>query len=172
MKLIYRIAIFLILNAIAGPAMAAQICYSPAELQAEQLLRLHSELMVITVTCRQSSSGDNLVPAYTGFTKRNISSLHEAEQTLIRYFKVHFGGSGIDRLDQLRTRLGNEFGLQIAHVSAPVFCADRRDKVMSYYQANADEIQDEVQRMMVSEKSYGHACPNLGDTTRIARKGQ
>ncbi len=151
------------------PAFAADQCYSPDELAAEQLLRLHSELMVITVTCKQSSDGESLVPKYTGFTKINIHSLHDAEQTMISYYKKIYG-EGVSHLDRLRTLLANEYGQQIADMSAPAFCQERRDKVVTMYGANEGDIGVEVARMVVSEKSYGHLCPGAG--TRIAKHEQ
>jgi hypothetical protein len=152
----------------AIPALAAPACYSPAELQAEHLLRLHSELMVITVTCRQGSQGEDLVPAYTGFTKRNIGVLHDAEQTMIRYYGVH-GGKGVQKLDTLRTKLGNEYGQKIAAMSAPAFCRAYRDRVMSFYRASSGEVQNEVLRMQAVEKSYVQPCL---PATRIAKKAR
>ena len=59
MKKLYPL--LLIIMFFSAPAFAASACYSPAELQAEHLLRLHSELMVITVTCRTGSQGEDLV---------------------------------------------------------------------------------------------------------------
>ena len=148
--------------------LAGEQCYSQDEMHAEQLLRLHSELMVITVTCHRSSVGEDLVPKYTGFTRRNIHVLHEAEQTLIRYYHTAFGGDGIPRLDKLRTRLANEYGQQIADMSAPAFCEERRDKPLAMYTANPDQIDLEVERMMTSEKSYAQLC---GDSSmRIAKR--
>ncbi|MDD3183018.1 MAG: hypothetical protein PHD48_09470 [Alphaproteobacteria bacterium] len=127
-----RVAI-LILALISSPAFAGGRCYSAQELQAEQLLRLHSELMVITVTCKQSSTGRDLVRAYTGFTRRNIKQLKNAEQALIGFYEKFYGGNGVSRLDTLRTKLANEFGQESANVSAPTFCAQRRDKVIAMY---------------------------------------
>lgn len=154
----------------AAPAFAANQCYSPEELHAEHLLRLHSELMVITVTCRQSSIGEDLVPKYTGFTKSNISTLHNAEQTMIHYYKVNYGGDGVERLDKLRTKLGNEYGQKIADKSAPVFCSESRDKVVNFYMARPEQVDTEVARMEAEEKSYAQLCKPNG--TRIAKHGQ
>ncbi|MDP9127612.1 MAG: hypothetical protein M3N08_05055, partial [Pseudomonadota bacterium] len=71
MRLRVRAALgIMVLMLLAAPEVrAAAACYTPAELQAEQWLRLHSELMVTTVTCHQSSLGENLVPFYTRFTQ-------------------------------------------------------------------------------------------------------
>ena len=144
----------------ASPAWAAKSCYTPEELRAEQLLRLHSELMVITVSCRQNSSGQNLVPAYTGFTHDNINTLQSAEQTLIRYFNNNGKGSGVSLLDKMRTKLGNEFGQKMANMSSPAFCLQYRDKVTTFSSASPMQIEDEVKAMTASEKSYVKLCPS------------
>jgi len=147
--------------------IASKRCYSPAEVQAEQLLRLHSELMVITVTCKVSSVGQDLVAAYTGFTKNNIDVLHDAEQTMVNYYKKAYGGKGIPLLDRLRTKLANEYGQQIANVSAPAFCAQRRDKVISMHGASASAVQGEV--LKASASTYEPLC---GSGMRTAQKSR
>jgi hypothetical protein len=149
------------------PTLAANQCYTPEELRAEHLLRLHSELMVITVTCHQSSVGEDLVPKYTGFTKTNIGMLHNAEQTMVHFYKTHFSGDGVERLDTLRTKLGNEYGQKIADQSAPVFCNESRDKVVNFYLAGPQQVDAELDRMVAEDKSYGQLCKPSG--THIAK---
>lgn len=139
-------------------ARAANICYSPAELRAEQLLRLHSELMVITVTCHQGSKGENLVPYYTGFTQAHIAMLHDAEQIMEKHYRICFGGDGINNLDKLRTRLGNEYGQKIADVSAPSFCSQFRDHVIAMYNATPLQINAEISYLMATERPYEKLC--------------
>jgi len=137
---------------------AAPRCYSPAELDAEQLLRLHSELMVISLTCKQASSGQDLISAYTGFTRNNIAVLREAEQTMIRYYDAISGGAGIANLDRLRTRLGNEYGQEIADDSAPAFCQQKRDMVMELFHDTPLQVASEIQHMKLTAGSYGLPC--------------
>ena len=158
----------LCLGVMAFPAFAAQQCYSSNEVEAEQLLRLHSELMVITVTCHQGSHGENLIPAYTDFTKNHIAALHDAEKTMIEYYHTTYGGNGIERLDKLRTKLGNEFGQKIADISAPIFCQQYRDKVLQMCSASNKEVQAEVERLTGDTKSYVKQCSP--EQTRIAKK--
>ncbi|MDX2028757.1 MAG: hypothetical protein SFW62_09000 [Alphaproteobacteria bacterium] len=154
---------------VSPPLLAAPACYSIAELEAEQTLRLHSELMVITVTCRSGSKGQNLVPAYTGFTRAHIQALQEAEQTMINYY-VRDGKGGIAQLDKLRTKLGNEFGQKSADMSAPAFCAKYRDRVLAFYSGDAEKLEEEVQAMVAHEDSYGQLCSS--SRTRIAKKSR
>jgi hypothetical protein len=161
------ITFFFLLSA-ALPALAVSACYTPAELHAEHLLRLHSELMVITVTCHVGSQNEDLVSAYTGFTKNHISALHEAENTMSSYYSQH-GGHGQDKLDKLRTKLGNEFGQKIADMSAQPFCDAYRDKVLAFYRASPADVQGEVQRMEASDTSYIEPCL---PKTHIAKAAQ
>ena len=153
-----KLLTILVLATLSSPAVAGGRCYSAQEVQAEQLLRLHSELMVITVTCKQSSSGRDLVRAYTGFTQRNIESIRDAEQTMIGFYEKNYGGKGVARLDTLRTKLANEFGQESATITAPVFCAQRRDKVIAMYDSPPKSLVAAASLAYGSAKNYESAC--------------
>ncbi len=155
--------------AFAVPAWAGATCYSPEQMQAEQLLRLHSELMVITVTCRQGSEGQDLPAAYGAFTQKNIHLLHNAEQTMIAYYKATTKGDAVGHLDHLRTLLGNEFGQKAADMSAPNFCAAYRDKVLYFAGAPQTDVDTQVRRMEISDRSYAKSCG--ARKTFVAKKG-
>jgi hypothetical protein len=150
--------LLMLLACLSVPAVAAPLCYAPPELEAEQLLRLHSELMVITVTCRYGSTGQELVPSYTRFTQSNLKDIQNAEQTLIGYYKKNYKGDGVSRLDQLRTRLGNEFGQKIADMSAPTFCAQYRDRVTLLSGYQPAQVSAEATQLSVSAHNYAPVC--------------
>jgi hypothetical protein len=173
MKNYLKVSLFCaILFAATTPAFAGDACYTPAQLEAEQLLRLHSELMVITVACRQGSGGEDLVPAYTGFTRNNLSLIHDAEQTLIHFYAARDGDTGVPQLDHLRTRLGNECGQELALISAPVFCQRNRDKVIAFYAGDTKKVENEVHHMVATVAPYGHLCGHAdsgGGQTLIAK---
>ena len=148
----------LALIALAGSAVAGPSCYKPEQTQAEHWLRLHSELMVITVTCRQASDGQPLPAAYGAFTQKNLPALRQAEQTMISYYKATAKGDAVSKLDRLRTQLGNEFGQKVADMSAPEFCAAYRDKVVQFTDSSTSDVKDHVQRMASSERPYVQSC--------------
>jgi hypothetical protein len=155
------------LTVCAVPAFADNACYAPEQTRAEQLLRLHSELMVITVTCRQGSDGQFLPAAYTSFTQKNIRALHDAEQTMIAYYAATKKGDPIEHLDRLRTLLSNEFGQKAAKLTAPNFCTLFRDKVAQFNAATPDILDNHIRRMTISERSYVKPCGK----TVVAKKG-
>ena len=166
MKKLLAIAL---LVSLASPAHAAERCYSPEEIKAERLLRLHSELMVITVTCKQGSTGRDLVRAYTGFTKRHVDQIKQAEMTMSHYYTAAYGGDGTSRLDKLRTKLANEFGQQSANVSAPVFCAQRRDMVTTLFDSPPASLADESMRLYETALTDDPVC---GKSVKVAEVAQ
>jgi hypothetical protein len=127
-------------------------------MQAEQLLRLHSELMVVAVTCRQGSEGQDLSEVYVSFTHKNIRALHKAEQTMIDYYEATAKGDPVENLDRLRTRLGNEAGQTAATMSAPKFCARYRDNIAEFSAASPEAIGRQTRSMAVSTPSFVGPC--------------
>jgi phage gpG-like protein len=153
-----RLLLIAALTVFPFDASAKTACYAAKQAQAEHLLRLHSELMVITVTCRQSSEGRPLTPAYTAFTRKNIGMLKDAENTMMSYYKSTQKGNPVEKLDRLRTMLGNEYGQKVAVVSAPAYCGQHRDKVAYFAAARPSDIASHVHRMQMTERSYASIC--------------
>jgi hypothetical protein len=147
---------FLFLAFLTFPAQARE-CYSFNEVSAEQLLRLHSELMVIAITCRASSRGIDLVPAYTSFTRRNRREIEGAESSLIKHFN-RMGEDGRRSLDTLRTRLANEIGEEIARDSAARFCLQRRDKVIQMNLLTPSLVEKEAKLAYAAVRTYKPLC--------------
>ncbi len=143
------------------PAQAAEACYTPKEASAERLLRIHSELMVITVTCKTSSKGYDLPRSYTGFTRRNAPLLKEAEATMKAHYEGLKKGQGVKELDRLRTRLANEIGQKIAQEGAPRFCGQRRDRVIRMHYLSPALIKQEAELAYDTGDTYKPLCSGL-----------
>jgi len=153
------VALFLLLLVCFSlPAFAGNRCYGPEQAKAEQILRLHSELMVITVTCKRASNGRDLGSAYTGFTRKHVSTIKKAEAALIDFYEVAYGGKGIDRLDRLRTKLANEFGQLVADESAPRFCGKRQDMVISMYDSPPRSLEQAALRRYAAARTQVPLC--------------
>ncbi|HYE50458.1 MAG TPA: hypothetical protein VEB20_12770 [Azospirillaceae bacterium] len=108
----------------AKPAPKAP-CYSKAEFEAEQAIRLHTELMVVGLTCQQMAApGENLFARYKEFTLKHQKRIQGWEASLIAFQKRTVkGGNATRAFDSFRTRVANEMSRRIAAVTAPVFCA-------------------------------------------------
>ncbi len=167
MKYILILALSFILT---SPAYAGKACYSAKEVTAEKVLRLHSELMVITVTCKQGSTGRDLVRAYSQLTKTHIKPIKRSEQILAAFYAKNKGGSGIAHLDKLRTKLANTYGQIVAEESAAAFCARRRDIVTRLYDSRRLSFERESLRANSHIELLSPSCQDIASLQKNRRK--
>jgi hypothetical protein len=122
----------------AGVAQASsQACYTVDEAEAEQGIRIHSELMVIGLNCQHmaKAAGDqNLYMAYREFTAEHVKLFATYEKKLMDYYKRTGAKSPEASLDTLRTELANKISNDAARMRPDMFCmryAPRITKVAS-----------------------------------------
>lgn len=134
---------FLIVMISASSAFAGKACYTKSEAEAEQGLRIHSELMVIGLNCqhlKRTSGGENLYNAYREFTAKNSGVFAKYERDLMDYYQRTGAGDPQAALDTLRTQLANKISLDAAKMRPDIFCyyyAPRVDKASGM---NEDDI--------------------------------
>ncbi len=123
--------------AIAAKPKHASSCYSNYEVEAEQGIRIHSELMVIGLTCRntfKSQDGGDLYAKYREFSDKHAGLIQNYEKTMMSYYRRN----GEDRPDKalhaLRTSLANKISQHAAEMNTVRFCknfAERIDKALA-----------------------------------------
>ncbi len=121
MQKILSICLFCALLWLAPAALAAQNCYTPAEVEAEQALRIHSELMVIGLTCNRAQGGQPYA-RYQQFTRKHESLLSGYESDLIRHYRAEGDKNPEKHLHNLRTQLANGISRHAANMPTPEFC--------------------------------------------------
>lgn len=125
---IFRIvAAGLISVAFAHPAFAA--CYTPKEAAAEQAIRIHSELMVVGLTCAAQFRDPALFARYAAFTNKHSNELRAHESAIIGYFAKTAEGNPKRRFDHWRTSIANSVSTRAALSSAGIYCGDKRELV-------------------------------------------
>jgi len=130
-------------------AWAKSACYSAAEYDAEQAVRLHTELMVIGLTCNSIEADRKLFAKYQQFTTKNRTSLLNWEKVLIGHFSQTGKSNPTRQFDDFRTVAANEVAQRSALLTPPVFCqthSDIVDKALSMSDA-------ELKRYLSSEKA-------------------
>lgn len=148
----------LILLAMLLPSVAqAGMCYPPAEQEAEQLVRLHSGLMVMTLCCRTDSKGAPLPEAYQKFTSKNLDRIKTAERTLMKWYSKQ-GSGGAAKLDKIRTEYSNEYSQKLAHLSPVEFCNTYRDFVIEAANFSPEQLDKTLQRMRQEAQGKGGIC--------------
>ncbi len=125
------VIIFLSVIAISSSAIAetrlsvGAACFSPLEAEAEQGIRIHSELMVIALNCQHltPSGQENLYSQFRKFTAKNAALFSTYEMLLINFFKKT-GSSNPDReMHTLRTNYANRISKDAATMRPDAFCS-------------------------------------------------
>ncbi len=120
----------------------ASACYSPLEAEAEQGIRIHSELMVIGLNCQHMGASDsiNLYSQYRQFTADHADLFAKYESLLM----THFRDSGVAkpkaRLDTLRTKFANKISNDVASMRPDVFCSRYSPRITRAAEMNASDV--------------------------------
>jgi hypothetical protein len=107
-------------------SFAAAACYTQAEAEAEQGIRIHSELMVIGLNCQHMGArhGMNLYGQYREFTTRHAKLFSTYETMLMNYFKKAGHAKPESSLITLRTNFANKISNDAADMRPDVFCSE------------------------------------------------
>lgn len=113
----------LILAAVPDAGAEAQTCYTMSEAEAEQGIRIHSELMVIGLNCQHmySAGGRNLYAQYRAFTNEHARIFADYERELMRFFS-RLGLDAESRINSLRTQFANKISNDAARMRPDLFC--------------------------------------------------
>ena len=135
------IPFFVLLMMISMPAKAA--CYSAEEAEAEQAIRIHSELMVIGLNCQHMTprGWKNFYTQYREITNTHQSLFSEYEQTLINFYSRNGLGSGEKAIHNLRTGFANKVSTDAAQMRPDIFCATFAPRIPKVAQMSRTELQ-------------------------------
>jgi hypothetical protein len=118
----------------ALPAYAGDRCYTRVEAEAEQGIRIHSELMVIGLNCMHmpSSDGKNLYIKHQEFTAKNQKLFADYEKIMMEYMRLNGDKNPEQALHSIRTNFANKISNDVATMRPDIFCktyAERIEKV-------------------------------------------
>ncbi len=125
MKRILGVLFLFIFCALGLSPAQASSCYSKAEAEAEQGIRIHSELMIIGLNCQHMGKreGMNLYQQYRQFTADHAGVFGGYEETLMTYFKRNGEAKPEAALNLLRTNFANKISNDVAAVRPDIFCS-------------------------------------------------
>lgn len=107
------------------PGAKGRQCYTKEEAEAEQGIRIHSELMVIALNCQHMTprGWKNFYQQYQEITNRNASLIGGYEDTLINYFALAGKPNPERSFHDLRTDFANKVSNDAAKMRPDIFCA-------------------------------------------------
>ncbi|NUB03979.1 hypothetical protein GBZ48_32725 [Azospirillum melinis] len=122
-------------------APATPACYNRAEHAAEQLMRMHTEMMVVGLTCRTVTPDKKPFDLYQDFSVKNRALLSSSEASLINFYKRSgSGGNATRQFDMFRTELANEISRRAATIGIPQYCANFVDRSVAAKELTADDL--------------------------------
>ncbi|MGB0719357.1 MAG: hypothetical protein ACPGRX_02730 [Bdellovibrionales bacterium] len=125
---IILIALFLLPPQIANAAA----CYSAAEAEAEQGIRIHSELMVIGLNCTHMGerAGINLYGQYRQFSSDHGDLFAQYETILLNHFRKEGNANPEAAINTLRTSFANKISKDAAAMRPDIFCSKYAPRVI------------------------------------------
>lgn len=107
-------------------------CYTAEEAEAEQGIRIHSELMVIGLNCQHMGkrAGQNLYNDYRQFTADHGPIFANYEVKLMEYFKRNGSANPEQSLNTLRTNVANKISNDVADMRPDVFCSRYSPRIL------------------------------------------
>lgn len=120
-----RIVFFMFFLALCPSSVrAGEACYSSSEAEAEQGIRIHSELMIIGLNCAHMTPADqeNLYAQYRKFTDDNVTLFAGYEDVLMNYFRRVGESAPEGALNDMRTFFANKIANDVAQMRPDRFC--------------------------------------------------
>lgn len=107
------------------PGLSGRQCYTPEEAEAEQAIRIHSELMVIALNCQHMTprGWKNFYQQYQEITNRNAGLIGSYENILISYFAVAGRPNAELAFHDMRTNFANKVSTDAARMRPDIFCS-------------------------------------------------
>lgn len=108
------------------PGLAGRSCYTPAEAEAEQGIKIHSELMVIALNCQHMTprGWKNFYHQYQEITARQADLIGGYENTLISFFALAGKSNPELAFHDMRTDFANKVSTDAARMRPDVFCSN------------------------------------------------
>lgn len=121
-KFAMALGLALCVSTSASAATSSGVCYTAKEFEAEQGIRIHSELMVIGLTCMKMPQGTQMYLKYKDFTEKNKKLIVQYENEIIGHYRREGAEKPEKKLHTLRTTLANQISQRAVSMSVSSFC--------------------------------------------------
>ena len=133
-------------------------CVTESEMEADQAIRLHAEMMVTGLTCHAHYREPTLFSRYQRFTVDHAERIRESQQTMGDFLGRYGSGASQRLFDAYQTQLANDEARLMSEVTAPTYCQLRRN--MFYAAAGFDgaELEAYVARLVERYRDRYRVC--------------
>lgn len=157
-KFLTILCVFALTSCVSFSAIAAS-CYSPKEVEAEQGVRILSELMVISLNCQHMTpkGQENLYTQYKRFALKHENLFSSYENTLLKFYDKEGKSNPDSYLHQVRTDVANKISKDAAVMRPDAFCKVYAPRIAKARQMSEPKIRRWAQTVFpghpVSHKS-------------------
>ncbi len=120
-------------------------CYTPADVEAEQAIRLRSQLMVIGLNCqesRYSGTQENLYAVYRRFVADHGPQFAAYESQMLNYFIRAGSGDPEADLARMSAEFGNKISLFATQTRTDMFCYKFSKQLLTVRHMNAGAFRE------------------------------
>lgn len=148
-----KTALTLFLCTVLSSQSYAGSCYSKIEAEAEQGIRIHSELMVIGLNCAHmaDANGNNLYSEHQKFTSKHHALFARYEEILMTHMKNNGDKAPEKSLHKLRTEFANKISKDAAEMRPDIFCKSYAPRIQK-----ASAMDETTFRKWASMSFAGH----------------
>ncbi|WP_448189785.1 hypothetical protein [Azospirillum sp. sgz301742] len=124
----------------AAAKPSAKACYSRSEHAAEQLIRMHTEMMITGLTCKDVAPEKAPFAKYQEFTVKNRPSISKAEGEMMSHFRKVGKGNATNQFDMYRTEVANEISRRATIIGTENYCQTFLPRVENAVKLTPDEV--------------------------------
>ena len=132
-------------------AAAPKACYNRSEHAAEQLIRMHTEMMIAGLTCKDVVPEKAPFAKYQEFTVKHRPTISKAEGELMSHFRRTGKGNATNKFDLYRTEVANEVSRRASIIGTDNYCKTFVPRVEQAIALSPDE----VRTLTADEKGAG-----------------
>lgn len=152
-----------ILTARAAATSAPDRCLTQAELEAEQAMILHTELMVYLYQCKSTFDSPEMNDVYRTFTVGLQGELTKSQRTLENFMARHGSGNKQRLFDSYRTELANNESSLARELGASRYCTIKRDKYLAAAHFTPERLAEYAQETALRQKKNYNMCEMVAE---------
>lgn len=111
--------------------MPPGVTMTPEQIRMDQLVKLQTELMIVSLTCDQQYRNPTLYNSYAQWTMVNQAELNRVQDEMGRFLGAHFPGSNARVFDTYRTKMANDESAVVNRMGIAAYCRARKDQYMT-----------------------------------------
>ncbi|MEQ9813631.1 MAG: hypothetical protein RLO50_12700 [Azospirillaceae bacterium] len=154
-----RTALGALNEALPNPAGDSQCLPEPAA-HADQMMRLHTELMLASLACEESWGSDQLYAQYAQFTYRMQTLLENGLEEMRRHLTRQGASDSLAAFDSYRTAIANEEAQELRELGTVTYCNMMSYRFDSLIDARPEQFEDYVEDVTGRLLSRVGVCGN------------